>query len=534
MDRFTAKKKAALIVIAIVAVAVFGTFFYYFSLPRKKPLVGVIEIEGYLLFDVDKKLYLKAVETALENETIKAVVLRINSGGGLASICEEVYSGIKRLSERKPVVAVVEGIAASGGYYVALGADYIYVTPSSFVGNVGVIAYAPPVVLPSEAMLETGAYKYTGFSPREFPLVMEEIFESFLDTVRRSREGKLKIPLEEISTGKLFVGVDAVEAGLADEIGSYLDAVEKAAEMAEIEDYDVISLTKEMKISLEHKLSGYDVWREKGRIPLSLIINISNLGFKIFYLPPYMVEDFPRDYGFLAQFTNSIFGEEGNAVNSTGRILIDLTHMNVFPSLLLTEFMGRIVENGGKLYFLKTGNLEDALKDSPKVLIIFTPQKDYTDEEIKAIKEFVNKGGKLLIAHDPAAGFPSSINNIAQEFGMLFATGYLYSSKDKYGIYRNPIIRTFEENNLTIGLNELVVLTGTAIYTNATSLIRTSRNTYLSIVDEQGEYTIAAINGTTLALGDITFMLDPFIQLADNSRFLDNLVEWLLGEEREG
>ncbi|RLE65961.1 MAG: hypothetical protein DRJ38_02805, partial [Thermoprotei archaeon] len=96
------------------------------------------------------------------------------------------------------------------------------------------------------------------------------------------------------------------------------------------------------------------------------------------------------------------------------------------------------------------------------------------------------------------------------------------------------IIRTFEENNLTIGLNELVVLTGTAIYTNATSLIRTSRNTYLSIVDEQGEYTIAAINGTTLALGDITFMLDPFIQLADNSRFLDNLVEWLLGEEREG
>lgn len=531
MDRLTAKKNIALIVIVVIVVAAFGVYFYYISLPKEKPLIGVIEIEGYLLFDVDKKLYLKAVEKALKNETIKAVVLRIDSGGGVASICEEVYNGIKRLSEEKPVVAVVEGIAASGGYYIALGADYIYITPSSFVGNVGVIAYAPPVVLPSEVILETGAYKYTGFSPREFPLVVEEIFENFLNTVRENRGEKLKISLDEVSTGKLFAGMNAVKTGLVDDIGSYLDAIEKAAEMAEIADYEIVNLTKEAKISLEYRISGYSIWRERGRVPLSLIVNISSLGFKVFYLPPYMIEDYPRNYEFLTQFTSPIPEEEGKGVNATGRILVDMTHMNIFPDLLLAGFIGRMVKNGGKLYFLKTGNLVDALKDSPKALIIFTPQKSYKDEEVKAIIDFVEEGGKLLIAHDPAAGFPSAINSIAQEFGMIFATGYLYSSEDKYGIYRNLIIDNFEENDLTIGLNELVILTGTAIYTNATPLIYTNEDVYLSIVDEKGEYAFAVLNGTVLALGDITFMLDPFIQLADNSLFLDNLVSWLLKED---
>ena len=244
-----------------------------------------------------------------------------------------------------------------------------------------------------------------------------------------------------------------------------------------------------------------------------------------------MIEDYPSDYEFLTQFTSPIPEEEGKGVNATGRILVDMTHMNIFPDLLLTRFIGRIVEKGEKLYFLRTGSLVDVLKDSPKALIIFTPQKSYTDEEIEAIREYIREGGKLLIAHDPATGFPSAINGIAQEFGMIFATGYLYSSEDKYGIYRNLVIDDFEENNLTIGLNKLVVLTGTAIYTNATPLIYTDENVYLSIVDENGVYAIAVLNGTVLALGDITFMLDPFIQLADNSLFLDNLVNWLLEED---
>ncbi len=533
MNILKSRKKLAFAVIAIVLVATFGVY-YYFSLPKRKNLVGVIEIEGYMLFDSDRKLYLKSVELALENETIKAVVLRINSGGGLASICEEVYSGIKQLSEAKPVVAVVEGIAASGGYYVALGADYIYVTPSSFVGNVGVIAYAPPIVLPSELMLETGAYKYTGFSLREFPLVLDEIFKSFLGKVQESRGDKLKIPLEEVSTGKLFVGVEAVKAGLADELGSYLDAVEKAAELAGVEEYETVNLIEEAKISLGITLTGYEVWKDKGKVPLSLIANISGLGFRIFYLPPYMVEDFPEDYGFFALHERPVSEEEEEVINATGRILIDLTHTNAFPELLMMEFLGKIVKKGGKVYFLSSGSLTEALNQSPNALIMFTPLKGYSDEEVAAIKKFVENGGKLLVVHDPAVGFPTLINRVAQEFGMVFAAGYLYSAEDKYGIYRNLVVRSFEESNLTTGVEELVILTGTAIYTNATTLARTSEDTTLSITDKKGEYTVIALNGSVLALSDITFMMDPFVQLADNEVFLDRLVDWLLVPRKEG
>ena len=522
------RRVLAVLAVFVVMAAALGGYFYYVSLPVRKPLIGVIRVEGYLLFDVDRRFYLGAVESALRNDSIKAVVLRVDSGGGEASICEEVYEALRRLSESKPVVAVVEGIAASGGFYLLLAADYIYSTPGSFVGNVGVIAYAPSIALPSEAVLETGAYKFTGFSVREFPLVLEGVVNAFIQAVRDSRGGRLKVSLDEVASGKLFSGLDAARFGLVDEVGSYLDAVEKAADMAGLKDYEVVDLTERRDALFQGSLSGYDVWKRWGKIPFSLIANISDLGYYVFYVPPYMVREVsPGDY---SSFSSNLIMAE-NGLNASGRIVVDLAHDNYFPAPLLSEFLGRIVEGGGRLYFFKGGGLEAVLNDSPRAFIVFCPRKEYSWEEIKAITKFVEGGGKLLLVYDPSAGFPLAINVLAQEFGMFFGSGYLYSGADKYGIYRNVVVKNFSNSNLTRNVRELVILTGSSIYTNSTWLAYTGENVYISILDRKGKYAVVAINKSVLALGDASFLLDPYLELADNRVFLENLIDWLLSRE---
>ncbi|RLE76333.1 MAG: hypothetical protein DRJ44_04255, partial [Thermoprotei archaeon] len=287
-------KKIVFILTITIVVLIAAIGVYYRVKPSiKKPVIGVIEVEGYLLFSGDRKMYLRAIDTALKNDTIKAVVVRINSGGGLATVCEEIYGDLRKLSRVKPVVASIEGLAASGGYYIALGANYIYATPSSMIGNVGVIAYAPSIVLPTEEILETGAYKLAGFSVREFPLVLETIFQTFVDSVRESRGNRLRISIDKVSTGKLFIAAQAVEAGLIDDLGSYLDAIDKAASLANITEYEVVDLTKKAKIELQitAESTGYWIWISHGKIPESIIANLSEMGYLIYYVPPYMVEN---------------------------------------------------------------------------------------------------------------------------------------------------------------------------------------------------------------------------------------------------
>ena len=535
-------KKIVFILTITIVVLIAAIGVYYRVKPSiKKPVIGVIEVEGYLLFSGDRKMYLRAIDTALKNDTIKAVVVRINSGGGLATVCEEIYGDLRKLSRVKPVVASIEGLAASGGYYIALGANYIYATPSSMIGNVGVIAYAPSIVLPTEEILETGAYKLAGFSVREFPLVLETIFQTFVDSVRESRGNRLRISIDEVSTGKLFIAAQAVEAGLIDDLGSYLDAIDKAASLANITEYEVVDLTKKAKIELQitAESTGYWIWISHGKIPESIIANLSEMGYLIYYVPPYMVENPLGFYDVISRrerFYDEMFRQTVENTNATRKIVIDLSHRNVFLTPIMMEFIGKLVEKGGKILFLKSNNFEEALKAKPSALIIFTPFESYRGEEIKAIKQYIKNGGKLVIAHDPAIDFPIYVNELAQEFGFVFGTGYLYSSESKYGIYRNVIVETFENSSLTKDIDTLIIFTGTSIYTNATKIALTSSDTKMAITDRASEHTIIALNGTVLALSDITFMLDPFIQLADNEKFVDNLVDWLLRdlEEREG
>ncbi|RLI18921.1 hypothetical protein DRO49_01615, partial [Candidatus Bathyarchaeota archaeon] len=209
-------------------------------LPKpKKRYIGILWVEGAILTSGDSQGIREAINIALLNQSIKAVVVAIDSPGGTVDDVESIYLDLLRLGEEKPLVASITS-ALSGGYYIAVAADYIYTLPTSMVGNVGVIGVGPPVLIPSERVLESGAYKVTGFSRLQFPFNLTEALGNFASAVEEQRGDRLRLSTKELLRGKVYLGCEAVRLGLADEIGSLQDAIKKAAEEAHLTRYGVV------------------------------------------------------------------------------------------------------------------------------------------------------------------------------------------------------------------------------------------------------------------------------------------------------
>ncbi len=133
-------------------------------------------------------------------------------------------------------------MAASGAYYLAAGTDYIFAGPSSPVGNVGVLSLLPPAPIVFEDIVSTGPYKLFG-SERDAQLRrMDAIMQAFYEAVRIGRGDALRIGREELLRGEIWLGGEAMRLGLVDELGSVSQAIQHAADLAQIANYDVIDL----------------------------------------------------------------------------------------------------------------------------------------------------------------------------------------------------------------------------------------------------------------------------------------------------
>jgi len=155
---------------------------------------------------------------------------------------EAIYFELTKLREKKPVVTAVNGMAASGAYYLSVNTDYIFAKPTSLVGNIGVIGYLPPAPFIIEDIVSTGPYKLWG-APRDSDMrQIEMVKQGFFEAVNLGREGRLNAGPEVIFTGQIWVGTEAVRLGIADAIGTETDAVEKAASLAKVANYEIVDL----------------------------------------------------------------------------------------------------------------------------------------------------------------------------------------------------------------------------------------------------------------------------------------------------
>ncbi len=197
------------------------------------PSVGILRVEyaidGYMAQDV-----LTQLEYVQDHPEIRAIVLVLDSPGGTVVDTETIYLELLKVRKTRPVVASINFMAASGAYYLTAGSDYAFARPTSEVGNIGVIGYLPPSPLIFEEIISTGPYKLWGSARDDYMRQIEAIKQGFYGAVQAGRGERLKAPAEEVLSGKLWLGAQALQMGLIDELGGLSDAVEKAAEMAHI------------------------------------------------------------------------------------------------------------------------------------------------------------------------------------------------------------------------------------------------------------------------------------------------------------
>ena len=192
-----------------------------------------------------------------DNDNVKAIVLRVNSPGGSAAASEQIWHAIQQAKAKKPVVVSMGGVAASGGYMISCGANYIFAEPTTITGSIGIFGLIPNfsgLVTDKLGITWDGVTtnKYSDYDTnlifgdensdemRYLQGYTDRGYENFLDIVGQGR-GMTKDQVNEIAQGRVWLATDALGIQLIDKLGSLDDAVKKAAELAKMSEYHINS-----------------------------------------------------------------------------------------------------------------------------------------------------------------------------------------------------------------------------------------------------------------------------------------------------
>jgi protease IV len=237
--------------------------------------VAVIEINGPI---VDARPTLASLKQFREEAAVKAIVVRIDSPGGVVGPSQEIYAEVLKTRAVKPVVASMGAMAASGGYYIAAAADGIVANPGTVTGSIGVImGYTnfgellkriglTPVVIKS------GSFKDAGSPTREMTTQEKALLQGVIDDMHAQfvaaiAEGR-QMPVNEVAAladGRIFSGSQAKDRGLVDRLGNFEDALDWAGELGGIsgrieavyEEKDTFKLLHYLMQSLQHASVGW-------------------------------------------------------------------------------------------------------------------------------------------------------------------------------------------------------------------------------------------------------------------------------------
>ena len=206
--------------------------------------VGLLEIKGII---IDSQETVKQLNDLRKDDRVKAVVLRIDSPGGVVGPSQEIHAEIKKLAKKKKVVVSMGSVAASGGYYIAAAANYIFANPGTITGSIGVLMRFSNMeglmgkIGMKAFTLKTGKFKDVGspahpMSEPERAMLQAVIDNAHSQFVKAVAEGR-KLPEAEVRTiadGRIFTGEQALALKLVDRIGTLQDAIEEAGRLGGI------------------------------------------------------------------------------------------------------------------------------------------------------------------------------------------------------------------------------------------------------------------------------------------------------------
>ncbi|MBO8129913.1 MAG: signal peptide peptidase SppA [Candidatus Marinimicrobia bacterium] len=223
--------------------------------------IGVVEIGGMIL---KSDRIVDELEKFRKSERIKGIILKINSPGGGAAACWEIYNKVSEISKKsKPVVSYLGPMGASGAYYISVACDKIIANPSGITGSIGVIADIPVFYKLMEKIgvevniVKSGELKdigspYDEFTEEEKKIlhsVVMDLYRQFFDAVADNR-GLDKNYLNKLADGRIFTGLQAFDYGLVDTVGDFETAVKITAQLSGIEGEPKLVYIKKKKLTL--------------------------------------------------------------------------------------------------------------------------------------------------------------------------------------------------------------------------------------------------------------------------------------------
>jgi protease IV len=211
-----------------------------------KPKIGLVHVEGVILDVADTLQWIRRLR---EDASVKGILVRVNSPGGVVGPSQELHRGLERAAREKPVVVSMGAVAASGGYYVATAGHTIMANPGTLTGSIGVKLELTNLQGLMEKLgitretLDSGKFKsagspFTELTPEEreyFQAVIMDMHAQFVRDVARGRKMSLE-DVQALADGRIMTGLQALEHGLVDEIGGQEEAVELLKKLAKIEE----------------------------------------------------------------------------------------------------------------------------------------------------------------------------------------------------------------------------------------------------------------------------------------------------------
>ncbi|PRX57771.1 signal peptide peptidase SppA [Flagellimonas meridianipacifica] len=239
-------------------------FFDYMDKVRNRNLksgqdkIAVIYAQGEIFYGEGDKEFIgqglinKSLERAVKDDNVKAIVLRIDSPGGSALVSDIIWRQVEVSKKSKPVVVSFGNVAASGGYYIGVGGDKIFAEPTTITGSIGVFGTIPNIneladkvgINAEQVGTNQNSVDYSFFEPMTdgFRGVLregiEDTYNTFLERVSAGRNMTVE-EVDAVAQGRVWSGVEAQRLGLVDELGSLDDAIDAAAQMADLDYYGI-------------------------------------------------------------------------------------------------------------------------------------------------------------------------------------------------------------------------------------------------------------------------------------------------------
>jgi protease-4 len=206
--------------------------------------IGLVEVKGLI---IDPQETVKQLYDFKKNERIKAIVLRVDSPGGVVGPSQEIYEAVKKVNVTKKVVVSMGSVAASGGYYISAPATLIYANPGTITGSIGVLMKLSNIeglmgkIGMKSFTLKTGQFKDSGSPFRTMTLAERQILQGVIDSTHRQFVAAVaagrKLPVETVASiadGRILSGEQAKEYKLVDRLGTLRDAIEEAGRLGGI------------------------------------------------------------------------------------------------------------------------------------------------------------------------------------------------------------------------------------------------------------------------------------------------------------